>query len=422
MTQARALATAALVFLFSLNCRADFYLHHWDDYHASDHELNMDLDLTSYNAPNDFGPTGESFNPAGLSEYSRIETDLTGFYGLSPSLTGYGRLTWGRVNIESSTTPGTVFGPLDQTIGFNWRLYEQYKPTLAPGITVELQLQADLPPYSNTAANTNSQPFLGDGTMDITAGGFLTYPVSLGSSSSPILFRGGVGYTYRTSGFSSAVPWSILASYTPRYDGFLFEAAFMGLTSLVNDARTSSASPTVAINDSATAGGSFLVNAINPSLFVLRERIGYQLGGTLAFVATAEESIWGEDAPSGLALSFGIRFSLGGNRLANHDPAKMSPKDYGHSNQGFISYSLDAKVLRASDRLNLVKIDKGSLDGVNVGQIFDIFSVQQNGSAAGAVARGKVTHANTNEAALTITEYFKENFIDEGFVAKRLVQ
>ena len=59
---------------------------------------------------------------------------------------------------------------------------------------------------------------------------------------------------------------------------------------------------------------------------------------------------------------------------------------------------------------------------MNVGQLFDIFSVKPNGQIGDAVARAKVTSVKNDEAALTITEYFKEVLINEGFIAKRLVQ
>ena len=93
---------------------------------------------------------------------------------------------------------------------------------------------------------------------------------------------------------------------------------------------------------------------------------------------------------------------------------------YNKANQGIQDYSLEATVTKANDRLNLVKIDKGSIDGVEKGQVFDIFSVRSDGRAAEAVARAQVTSVKSDEAALTIIEYFKEKNINEGFIAKRL--
>jgi hypothetical protein len=87
-----------------------------------------------------------------------------------------------------------------------------------------------------------------------------------------------------------------------------------------------------------------------------------------------------------------------------------------------VSYSLESKVIRSNDRLNLVKIDKGSQDGVEVGQIFDLFVPSTDQNTGEAVARGRVSNLKFNEAALVIQEYFKEVSIDNGFVARRLIE
>ena len=56
------------------------------------------------------------------------------------------------------------------------------------------------------------------------------------------------------------------------------------------------------------------------------------------------------------------------------------------------------------------------------GQVFDIFHGPPDGRAVEAVARAQVTSVKSDEAALTIIEYFKEQNINEGFIAKRLLQ
>jgi hypothetical protein len=111
-----------------------------------------------------------------------------------------------------------------------------------------------------------------------------------------------------------------------------------------------------------------------------------------------------------------------GENANPHGAHRHREEDYTRSNQGFQNYSLDAKVLRSNDRLNLVKIDKGTNEGVDVGQIFDVFSVQADGTVGDAVARCEVANVKADQAALSVTEYYKEIWIDEGFVAKRLIQ
>jgi hypothetical protein len=99
-------------------------------------------------------------------------------------------------------------------------------------------------------------------------------------------------------------------------------------------------------------------------------------------------------------------------------PDQISNQDYGRGNQGFVTYGLEAKVLRANDRLNLIKIDKGLNDGVEMGQQFDIFPVLQNGKIGEPIARAQVTAVRAQEAALAVTEYFQEILIEEGYIAR----
>jgi hypothetical protein len=104
------------------------------------------------------------------------------------------------------------------------------------------------------------------------------------------------------------------------------------------------------------------------------------------------------------------------------DPALVVPKKYDRGNQGFVSYSLEGHVARVSDRINQLRIDKGQQQGVEVGQIFDIFVVKPDGTVGESVARCKVTSVKSDDSNLTILEYFREVWIEEGFLARRLVQ
>lgn len=86
-----------------------------------------------------------------------------------------------------------------------------------------------------------------------------------------------------------------------------------------------------------------------------------------------------------------------------------------------MNYSLDARVLKSNDRLNLVKIDKGGEDGIEVGQVFDIFQTNPDGTSKLAIARGEVAYTKSHEAVIRITEFFEQVSIDPGFAAKRLI-
>ena len=369
--------------------------------------LSLNASVNYYTTKENYASDGTLQAPFELLSYSRESFDTTLTYGINDRFSIFGNMSWARVQVESGGKVGSIFGLADQSIGANYRIYQ------VPGITADLQLQVDLPAYSNNTATAQQTPWLGDATTDLTAGGFLSAPL-LDRKSSLLSLGGGAGYTRRNGGYSAAVPWMASAKYLAKDSGIQFSLGMDGAYSLQTDKSKNSAS---AIG----SGGSFMTGAVNPSLALVRGQAAYFLSNDLNLSLSAAKSIAGQNAPAGMIFLFGLEARLSGAPRAN--PLQLTPGEYGHANKGFVNYSSDeAKVLRMNDRLNLVKIDKGSQHGIEVGQIFDIFSVNQNGTIGEPVARGKVTSVKSDEAALTVTEYYKEVWINEGFIVKRPVE
>jgi hypothetical protein len=280
---------------------------------------------------------------------------------------------------------------------------------------LDAQLQADVPAYSTASSDSAQTPFLGDGTTDLTAGLFTTIFLMKRKNDTLGLVAGG-GYTHRSANFSAAIPWSILIQYSPNLTGFYANLGGNGLLSLKTDPNGASGVP----RSSVGSGGSYFTGATNPSLINLQGQIGYQIEQKIAVNLSISQSVWGQAAPNSLIGILGFQARIGKNNHEN--PLSQSPNKYGHSNYGFLNYSLDSRVLKRNDRLNLVKIDKGSQDGIEVGEIFDVFLLKKDGTAGDAIARGKVSSVKISEAVIEITEYYKEVWIEEGFFAKRLIQ
>jgi hypothetical protein len=406
--------------------RADFLLHTWEDHYEPDHSTFLDTKAFLYSTSSNYDPTGTRFAPTTLTSYKRYEADGLLAIGLSDRFSIFGRLTYTSVNL-SATTPnaGTAYGLADQTIGANYRLYQSDKPTKKSNhipIIFDLQLQADLPAYNNNTADTNSTPYFGDGTVDVTLGGFLKLPVSQ-SSTGTAFITGGLGYSYRSGGYSAAIPWSILANYERKRSGFFASAGAVGYESLKNDSRGITIASQASLNTlSPGSGGSFITSAINPSLIRLQGTVGYKMGSGSAFLFGLDQSVWGQDAPYGLIVSLGFQTHFGASGSSNTGSTSGGGRRTSLPHQGFVNYSLDAHVLKSNDRLNLVKIDKGQGDDVEPGQIFDIYKPLPDGSAGVAVARCEVVSVKSGEAAMSVTEYYKEIAIEDGFLAKRLIE
>jgi hypothetical protein len=420
-------AAASLLFLCPTGgARADFVLHHWEDEFEPLHSAFLNGQFVYYSTGQNYDPNGTRFLPAGLDSYKRYEGDVLGSFGILDRISVFGRLSWGGVNLTSATSThaGTASGLLDQSLGGTIRLYQSEPNSRRRNaripLSLDFQVQADLPTYSNTNADDNHTPYLGDGTVDVSMGGFLTIPITQ-TASGYLLFTGGGAYSWRSDKYSAAIPWSLTAKYLPRATGVLANVSIFGYQSVKNDGREITVANASDLNNlSPGSGGSFITSAINPSLITLRGQVGYQMKSGSAFTAAFDQSIWGQDAPYGLAVIFGFQTHFGESAESPYD--SRLPHDYNHSNKGFLNYSLDAHVLRSNDRLNLVKIDKGTSEGVAVGQIFDVFATQSDGTAGPAIARCEVVSVKSDEAALNVTEYFKEMWIEEGYLAKRLIQ
>jgi len=413
-----ALISIALANTWVRPARADFYIHAWEDHHEASQVLNIGLLVNDYSTNTNFNLDNTSSAPGQLQNIIKIEPDFDAIYGFDQRLSAFARLTWERLEVQGPPRGGVSYGFADQTLGLNYRLLGISN---LPGLqkpSLDIQIQGDIPIYSST--DTGSGPNLGDASTDITIGGFGRLPI-IANAESLLTLVSGAGFTYRSASFSQQIPYSIFLEYKPSSEGFVASLGGFGNYSLKNDAFDTV--PNNKGRSFASTDGSYLVNAIDPQLASLRASVGYNLNRDFTVLAQAIFPVVGAQAPSGTTYSGGVRIRFGADQKETRRQAtKISPEQYGKANQGFVNYGAPAKILRTNDRLNLIKIDKGSQDGVEVGQIYDIFRVKADGSAGEAIARAQVNAVKPNEAALNVTEYFKEVLIDEGFIAKHPLQ
>lgn len=448
------------LFLTSSWARADFYLHPWQDFHGAGQSALLSVDLFVYSTRSNFYPNLGTASPTGFNQYNRIENDDIVQYGVTDRLTLYGRLTWMRAQVSSTpdTTffPGTAFGLGDQTVGASYRIYGPDPDRLG----IDLQLQVDFPAYSNSSSAQDQIPFLGDGSVDTTVGAFGDLPLTL-RGRYDLRLLAGAGYTYRSAGFSSAIPWSAEARLSfnkagnkdgnnaggragrdaggdsfdetdedngpgsSRSYGPSIALGFNGIQSLQTDTRQPLAGP---VGATTGAGGSFIVNAINPSIINLNGDLGYQARDDLRLALFGQLALTGQNAPDGFATGAAFQMRFGGREKGGGTSEKEEASHQGDRNAGNSdsqnpgAYNLDADVIRANDRFNVVKIGKGSHDGIEVGDIFDLFAPSSQGKRGPAIARAHATHVRADQSVLQVDEYYHDTWIDEGFTARRLSQ
>ena len=394
---------------------ADFIVHRWENHFTETGIFRTKLEGLYYTTTGNFDSAGTQAAVPGLSSYNRFQGDLTLSVGLFPHVSLFGRANWMSVNQTGATRSGTAFGFGDQTLGANIHLFslESGTPSHKKLSQFVLQLQADFPLYSNSTADSLVTPYLGDSSTDWTAGLFFIHPLHFPEEDGFEL-QIGSGYTYRNLNFSGAIPYNFGFAYKPVKTGTTGAIGAAGTLSLRNDPSGTSA----VARSSLGSAGSLITGGTNASVLQVFGKIGYQVSPDMEFMANASLILWGQSAPNGYNISIGFNKHFGSTE---HKRALQTESEYGKANRGFVNYSLDAKVEKSNDRLNIFKIDKGQQEGVEVGQIFDIFIVKPDGSQGEPVARAEVTHTKLNEAALEITEYFENVPIDQGFLARRVV-
>lgn len=319
-------------------------------------------------------------------------------YGLSDFWTLFGRVTLNGTFDNNPTRTRQNIWMGDQLLGANFQIIK------SSPVRVSAQAQLEIPAYDNTNAAAQNFPFNGDGTFNAFAGGFVDF--ALGGD---FIAVAGTGIVIRSRSFPAALPYAAEFRYRPEL-GFRAQAGISGVMSF-GTATSASVCP--------DAGVCF-VESPSPSVFAANIGAGYALESGLIVSATGTLNLAGTLAPKAIGFSAGLSLPLGGNpREVRAEVASKSDGPYRGGNQGFIGYDLHAQVTSVNDRLHLLKINKGKDDGVEIGQTFDIFSVKKDGTVIEAVARARVESVREDETALKITEYYKEVWIDAGFVAKR---
>jgi len=364
-----------------------------------------------------FNSDGQREAVSDLNRVTWIHSGISSSYGLNSSFSLFGTLKWAHQQVDHTTLnySGTVFGPTDQSLGLNFRWpLEKTSPTRAFGQTaLEFQLQADFPTYSNGQAVTSGVPFLGEQTFDLTGGAFLRVPFGASQSDYWTVDLGS-GLTWRSGGYSLSIPAFVELQHITDRQGLVGKTSVQGHFALGTDSN-----PLPSATNG--AGGSYAINAVNPNRLQWEGSIGYRFSPTVAVHMYGRAPIWGRQSAVMWTGGFQLEANLG-RHAGPRRPENQSASEYGKSNQGFVNYTLEGKVLKTNDRLNLIKIDKGLQDGIQKGQILDIFTVKEGGAAGEAIARGQVTSALDDQAVMTVIEYYKEIWIEEGFIIKKPIQ
>jgi hypothetical protein len=416
------LLTLLLVGFASESARATS-LFRFDNRRENANSWRLLPEIYNLSSTENYDEKGAKAPVTGLNSYKKTQLDLTLIYGLTPKLSIFGRLSMASVSFETTTLTGSGSGLTEQGLGMNYRMWESASSPGARPKSIDGQFSVDIPLYDNVGARTSlpRQPLRGDGSLDLTAGAFGTFPLNQGLGQRLYLIAG-LGLTLRGNSYSKAIPYQLQIAALPEKSGFLYRAGFFGFKSMTSDPASGTAISSQAQTgtpgkpDSQDAGGSLIVDALNSSYMHLRATIGYQWGVGDQVFATYLLPMSGTSTAVVKGIILGAQFRFPGGK----ESAPYSGRPSARPPAGKLAYDLEGRVKQANDKLNLIKIDKGEANGVQKGQIFDIYRTGPDGLAADLVARGVVTGVSSTEAVVNLRQYKKEVWVQAGFIARRI--
>lgn len=397
--------------------RAHPLLHPVQNRTGSHAGLLLEPSAGIFSTSDNFDSTSTRGPIPGSNTNTRILMDLAGSYGVSDNFFIFGRVSLQNVNISIMSQPGiSSFGAGDQLVGAAWRV-----APFDSGASINLQAEATLPAYSNTTAKGAGQPYMGDGSTDLTGSTFVEIPLH---ASRELYLEGGAGFTYRSNGFSAAIPYSLFLKCDPARKGLMFEIGVAAQMSLKTDLATNDTGQQSKLNQDRMSGsaGSNLLNALNPSWMAAVGRIGFKNTRGHRYHLSALFPFTGTNAVAGIGGSLGASFVFGGQAGRSEsvprsvdDSSANAPKPLGLP-KGFQTYDIEAEITSFNDQLYLLKINQGSASGIRKGQLFDIFDKDS------LVAQARVSQVKDDETVLSVIEYFQERWIQKGFTARRRAQ
>ena len=295
-------AAVPLIFVLLLElptlARADFFLHHWEDHYEPVHSASVEGDLPYYMTNQNYGPRDCSLRRPNSDSYSRQEVDGLVQLGLLDRLSFFGRLTWARVQYQQHDRHRNFLRPggsISRARPF--ASLRRQNPSEA-GFRSHWICKAKwiFPVTVVTGDDQTKTPYLGDQSLDITAGGFLSYSRSGKTAKERFHSKGGAGYTVRSSHFSAQMPWTLQRDRPSRKSADLTArfAAF-GTTSMNQDNTLSDEQAERLRNRRGRQPDHGRASTPKRSFSMVKSAIRFP-SNTRIYLAY-EQSIWGEERP-----------------------------------------------------------------------------------------------------------------------------
>jgi hypothetical protein len=333
------------------------------DYFSSSKRIDKDGNKTSYD-------DGASFK--------RIQSEITGLYGLTENLQIGGGVRIRQNQAKSPITDSETSTGVQSTF---LNLAYAFKPVDRLQYTLEGSIR--YMPYTNEESNATSTAklMLGDEGPEYSAGLGVTYS---SQSNNHLTARGG----WRNPGkdLSNELYWQVEGALAWKFVALI--AGVDGVSSMKSDPYENDEANRPLFN----TGGSALYNSVN------REWIAPYAGMNVALGTNWRMEFRGSQVISGRSTDLGTAFGVSLIRRVEDTKSKADTR--------FKDYDFEATISKISPKKGFVVIDKGLAEDIQKGMKIDFFEFDYVGGNI-LLASGIVLQTKADTAIVKITHTYQ---------------
>lgn len=388
---------------------------------------HLTLDTTYFRTDSNYNETGAVHEPPELGRVHYTNTKVHFGFGFAPRLSLYAQMD-GRAVMMRPTEGATIdkadnYGFGDAFLAFRWLAYRSratdrvYPSEWAPETFLIVgEGSWKFPAYDTTGGG---KPPLGDQSNDFTSLGRIAWYTNEWLS-----FSGSAGYTYRTSGYASGVPWNLRADFSMQERWRMrFWADFSSFQRTEKSARalnTEQADP--------FPNGSFLFKAWAPTQRFVTLGAGWLANKEWEITGAWMVTPSGLNAAKGWGVNLGVAWrpyqvpEIRYEEYRQRQIERLQTERREYHRREVVKYGFRATVIRVSAQGNYIKIYYGEKDRVRVGDTFYVLPAETfDRRAYRPVASATVAQVTPDAAFLHVDERYGDNVvIQEGMEVRRV--
>lgn len=388
-----------------------------------------------FSADGDYFYTKENYNSEGLAEQPGTMENVkytamrlhTGF-GFTPNLSLFFQADLRNIFVQNfensniSDDENRGFG--DAFLAGRWLVYRSkstdrvYPTEWTPNSWLALAEGSWVFPLYDIAKA--GKPPLGDQSNDFTGMLRLAWYANEWFAAS-----GGVGYTYRTAGYSAALPWNLRADFLflqrSRWRAW---AEFRAVEQVTNRiAGTNPRYPDV------VPGGSLLFKSQGPVSRTGTIGIGFLVDKEWEIALAGNATATGVSSAKGMGASLGVTWrpyqvpELRYEDYRQEQIERLKKERRSYTARPVVRYGFQAVVLKVSGQGNFLKIAYGRQDGVKVGDTFQVFEPDAfDKKVRTPIALARVHISRVNDSFLRVEQrYSRDSVIKPGYEVRRVI-